>query len=460
VKKLLVCLILFLIAIPLWTQDQVEYPETIGDTLPGFDMEEEEKEEEPKPVKKRVALKNRTVELSVANVNFDFANDFLTAADFFNSPFYLLKNIKNIIEDPVLVYKDPVKINLNDFFDGFNFYFGTEIKPISLNFNRKDRWGFGLDIAHIKVEGNLSLAENILTFTQTDQEKSGVGGAVFVDMGIPVFFHLSKLKVKLRPSLYIPLVYTEPNISYIGREGAALKYNYNMRVYSLVGMEDLLDGGIDPAVQDLQNNYWGILRENVGYDFRLGLEYPCDRKLDIGLDFVNIPVPYAAATLNHYMQMQGSASLEIDEIDASTIRDNKDFWKNIYKYEIDDLVTGYNADGIKIYRPFTMLLYGNYRPFGTPTLTLIPSLGFSINYFYVKPFNMEGGLSIRYDLANIIILTFGVNHNEHKWINSIDFALNLRAIEVDLGLAFKGYTFTQSWDGAGLGVNFGIKMGW
>jgi hypothetical protein len=456
-------LILFLIAIPLWSQDQDGYFEPADnafteDVFTGFDMEEEEPE--PEPIKKRFAFTHRTVELSLANVSFDFANDFLTAANFFNSPFYLLTNIKDIIADPILVYKDPIKINLNDFFDGFNFYFGTEIKPLSLNFNRKDKWGFGLDIAHIKVEGNLSLAENILTFAKNDQEKSGMGGAVFVDMGIPVFFHVNKLKVKIRPSLYIPLAYTEPNISYVRREGSELKFNYNMRVYSLVDMGDLLDGDIDPAVQDLQNNYWGVLRENVGYDFRLGFEYPWDRKLDIGLDFVNIPVPFAAASLFHYTQMRGSASFKIDEIDASTIKDDKDFWKKVYNYDADDPVTGYNADGIKIYRPFTMLLYANYRPFGSYTLTLIPSLGFSINFFYVKPFNMEGGLSIRYDLANIIILTLGVNHNEHKWINSIDFAFNLRAVELDLGLALKGYTFIQSWDGAGLGVNFGIKMGW
>jgi hypothetical protein len=458
VKKLPVCLILFLITIPLWTQDQDGYPETIGDTFPEFEMEEEEPE--PEPIKKRIAFKNRTVELSIANFSFDFANDFLTAADFFNSPFYLLKNIKDIIEDPVLVYKDPVKININDFFDGFNFYFGTHIKPLSLNFNRKDKWGFGLDIAHIKVDGNLSLAENILTFTKTEEEKSGVGGAVFVEMGIPVFFHLSKLKVKIRPSLYIPLVYTEPNISYVSREGTELKFNYNMYVYSLIDMGGLLDDGIDPVVQDLQNSYWGILRENMGYDFRLGLEYPWNRWLDIGLDFVNIPVPFAAATLNHYMQIQGSASFELSEIDVSTIMDDDNFLDKIYNFESKDPVTGYNADGIKIYRPFTMLLYANYRPFGSYTLTLIPSLGFSINYFYLKPFNMEGGLSIRYDLANIIILTLGVNHNERKWINSIDFALNLRALELDLGLALKGLTFIQSWHGAGLGVNFGIKLGW
>jgi hypothetical protein len=462
VKKLPVYLILFLCTIPLWAQDQFEYFETGIVVYPEFGMEEdaEEPEPEPEPIKEKFRLKNRTVELSIAGFNFNFANDFITAADVFRSPYYILENIRDIIDDPILLYNDPIKINLNDFFDGFKFQFGTEIKPLSINFNRSDRWGFGLDIGHIKAEGNQALAENILTLNSTDQERSGVGGAIFVDVGIPVFFHIKKLKVKIRPSVYVPLVYTEPEISYVIREGTEFKYTYNMHVYSLVDFGGLQDGDTDPMVQGLQDNYWSILRENMGYDFCLGLEYPLNRQLDIGFNAVNIPVPYAAATLNHYMQVQGSMSFELHEIDVSTIKDDEGFWEKIYKFEFGDFTTGYDEEGKKIYRPFKLLFYANYRPFGTRTLTLIPSLGFSINYFYSQPAAVEGGLGIRFDLANIIITTFGVNYNDRRWKNSIDFALNLRAFEIDLGLSFEGINFIQSWQGAGLCVNFGLKLGW
>jgi hypothetical protein len=452
-------LILFLFAMPLWAQDYPEYSEVgAGDLFTVFDMEEEE--EELAPIKEKFRFKNRTVELSVANFGFDFTNDFITAADFFNSPFYLLRNIKDIIDDPVLVYKDPVKINLNNFFDGFNFNFGTHIKPLSLNFNRKDIWGFGLDIAHIKVEGNLSLAENILSFSKAGQNKFGAGGAVFVELGIPVFFHANEFKVKIRPSAYIPLVYTEPKISYVGREGTKQKYNYNMRVYSLVDMEGLMDDGIDPVVKDLQNDYQGILKNNMGYDFGLSLEYPWDRWLDLGVDIVHIPVPFATASLNHYMQIKGSASVDIEEIDINAVMNNDDYINDIYSYELGDLVTGFDSSGKKIYRPFKMLFYANYRPLRSQTLSLIPSLGFSINHLYMKPASMEGGLSARFDFANIFIATLGINHNDHKWKNSVDLALNLRAFELDLGLVVEGITLKQSWQVPGLGANFGIKLGW
>jgi hypothetical protein len=447
-------LILFLFAVPVWAQEQPERFETAtAEVSAEFDMEEMELP----PIKEKFRFKNRTVELSVANISFDFANNFITAADVFNSPFFLLKNIKDIIADPVLIYRDPVEINLDNFFNGFKLNFGAEIKPLSLNFNYKDRWGIGLDIAHIKVEGNQSFAGDVFAFNKIEKEKSGVGGAVFVDVGIPVFFHINKFKIKIRPSAYVPLVYTEPNISFASREGTKLKINYNMYVYSLVDMGGLQDDGVDPLIQDLQDNYMGILKNNLGYDFRLGVEYPWYQWLDVGVDIVNIPL--SAASLNHYMQIKGSMSIEIDEIDVNTVQDH-DFWNEAYTFESDDPVTGYDSSGKKIYRPFKMLFYANYRPFNSQTLTLIPSLGFSINYFYLKPATIEGGLSVCLDLANIFITTLGVNYNDRKWKNSLDLVFNLRAFELDLGLAIEGQNFRQSWQGAGLGINFGLKLGW
>jgi hypothetical protein len=453
-KKILCFLSCLFICPLLWAQNpEINKNNTDDDNAP------------EKPAKEKFRLKNRTVELSIANISFGFSNDFISASDIINNPVYIIKNFSDIKNDPALIYKDPIEIEIDDLTKGISFNLSGAIKPFSFNFNWKDKWGFGLDIAHIEATGNVTLAGNMLAFKEAEQEKSGAGAAVFVDVGVPIFFHAGDLKIKVRPAVYLPLLYTEPSITYTAKDEMYYNINYNMYIYSPFNMKSLQDGDTAAVTQDMQDNYRNILKNNLGYDFGLSAEYPLNRHLDIGVDFVNIPVPFATAKLNHFLQLQGEAFLDTSKIDIDKIIEDEgnlpeNFWDEIAGFTFNDPVTGYNSDGKTIFRPFKMLVYANYRPFDSRILSLVPSLGFSINRLYTRPAAVEGGLGVCLDFANIFITTLGVHYNDRKWKNSIDIALNLRAFELDMGLTFQSQNFIKSWQGAGLGVNFGIKIGW
>ena len=448
---------------------------------PDYPLAGEEKAEappEPETPEKRPVLpfKNRMVELSIAGTGIEFSNNFIASTDMIKDPFYLLGNINDIIKKPGLIWKDPVVVNLDHFFDGFTFNFGASVRPLSINFNWKDQWGVGLDIAHIDITGNFSLSGNLVTFSEAEEEKFGVGGAIFVDVGVPVFFSYGDFKIKLRPAAYVPVVYTEPKVTYrfinVEKEkdgeiveGTRYEVNYDMRVYSLVSMEDM-----DALAQNMIDNARDIPKNNMGYDFKLNVEYPWRYDVDIGVDIVNIPVPFAAARLYHYMHLNGSVWADLSELDVLDLvekdedgntKDLDALRGTVYDYP-DDFSPEYkiNTEGKKIYRPFAMVFYAHYRPFEAHPLTLIPSLGFSINYLYSKVAAIEGGLSARFDASNLFITTLGINYNDRRWINSMDFILNLRAFEFDLGISFQSQKFVRSWQGAGLGVNIGLKFGW
>jgi len=457
--------------------DGANFPELTGEPA-DYPLAGEEKEAEapeapqvpqaPKE-KKKFRVKNRTWELSLANVGVDFSNNFVAASEIIKSPFYMLGHINDIVEAPGLIWQDPIVVDLDRFFNGFKFNFGASVKPLSFNFNWKDKWGFGLDIAHIDVTGNLSLSGNLVTASEAVEDKFGVGGAVFVDVGAPVFFHYRDFKIKLRPAAYVPVIYTEPKVTYTYTEianGTRFEINYDLRVYSLVSLEDM-----DSLTQNLMDGARDITK-NMGYDFGLNVEYPWSDNVDIGLDMVNIPVPFATARLYHYIHMNGSVWADTSKLNVADLIE-MDEEGNMKDIDIDDLrgkVFDYpdefapeykfNAGGKKIYRPFAMVLYANYRPFESRFLTLIPSFGFSINYLYTKVAAIEGGLTARFDTANMFITTLGVHYNDRRWKNSVDCALNLRAFELDLGLSFSSQDFVRSWQGAGLGVNFGLKFGW
>ena len=422
--------------------------------------------------KKKFRVKNRIFELSLFNLNnAGFANNFLAYSNIMRDPVYILKNLNDIKNDTGKLFYNPIEINIDDFISGFKLDFGMAIEPLSLNYNHKDKWGFGLDIGHIDMEGNISLSDKIMTLSEATDEKFGIGAAVFVDFGIPIFFHVNELKIKLRPSVYLPVVYTKPGITYTHKEivnpvtgarGTYISADYSMRIYSAIDFGTDEDGNADlGAINFETGDIQSILRNNLGYDLGLGAEYPLYPWLDLGVDIVNLPIPFLGARLNHYLLFEGSAYFDSSYLDISDLIDGNSIPDDAFSYpEEFNAELRYNEDGEVLLRPFKMLFYAHYRPFDTRYLTITPVMGFSINQLYPKVGAFEGGFSVCFDSANLSILTLGWHYMDRKFKNSIDYTFNLRFFALNLGLIFQSQNFVKSWQGAGLGINFGLKLGW
>jgi hypothetical protein len=468
VKKLPIFLILFFASLAVWAvedgpvETEGDAPET--EAVPGG----EEETPPPPPKRKEFRLKNRAFEIGVANFQVGFANDFAAADDFITRTalFDFFKNGE--------IFREEVEIDINKFLDGFRFDFGLNIRPFFFNINVKDRWGFGLDVARIETAGNFGLSENLLGLKQAKNDTStGAGAAVFVDVGIPIFFHINEFKIKFRPSVFVPLAYVPPGgITYsyersvtvkdgVSISGVKLTVKYDLGIYTPIPLEELLEGGESPdplAMGQALLDKW----KGFGYDFNLGVEYPYDDRLDLGLNLTGIP--FIPANLGYRMGMTGEAWADTSKIDIYELlkedADMEKLLKDAYGYP-EDMKLVYEEKDMKVLRPFKMVAYADWRPFETRLLSLIPSLGFAVNPLYVQPGSIEGGLSIRLDLGNIFTATFGINYNDRKWKNSIDCTLlNLYILQIDLGLVFQSQDFVESWRGAGFALNFGFKFGW
>ena len=429
-------------------------------------------------------IKNRAFELSIANIsNFGLSNNFLSARDYIRGPFSLLFNLGNIMSDWTNIFNDNVivvhnpdgsifldlgRLSIDPIFnDGFRLDIGGTVTPLSLNFNRKDRWGFGLDIGRVEVTGNLSLPENMLSLFEKRDTTFGVGAAAFIDFGIPTFFHVRDFRITFRPAAYLPVMYTIPAIRFVhsesvnsvtGARGSRISVDYDMRIFTPVRIMDD-DGNI--AINNI-NDISSLLRGNLGFDIGIGAEYSLFSWLDLGVNIVNLP--FLGARLNHYLSFSGSAFIDTSYIDLNDLIGGGNLPDGAFSIPDADsiaITSGFNSNGEVLRRPFKMLFYANYRPFDRQILTVTPVLGFSINRLYPTPAAFEGGLNMRLDLANIFAFTFGMNYMDRKWINSFDFTLiNLRLLQIDLGFAFQSPDFVRSWRGAGFGFNFALKMGW
>jgi hypothetical protein len=370
-------------------------------------------------------IKERTIEIGL-NAKAGFSNDFLSVKDFFQETFVLdLDNIQN-----------GLRINFDA--NAFPFYF---------NYNNKNNWGFGLSI-NADVYGILGLSGKMLSFSNAVDNKSDISAAVFAEVGVPVSFPLRKLKIKIKPTVFLPVIYAVSDISYTfssDNSGTVLNLAYDVNVYSAFSLE----------------NYSGITA-SPGVDFQLGIEYPLSDALglnnkfffldfDIGLDIINIPV--LKSSMRDYMKISGNIGSD------KPIIFGPDMGGMEYLFAFNS-ETKYGEEERKVRRPFKTLVWANWRPFGIRLLTISPEIGFVINPLYNQLFSMEAGLKARLDISNLFIATFGMGYYDRFWKNSLDLALNLRAFELKIGADLRSQEYAKSWTGSGFGVNAGLKFGW
>jgi hypothetical protein len=384
----------------------------------------------------RSGIQDRIVEFGIVDFEASFANNFLTGEQF---------------------SQETLVIDLDELENGLRLNFGTSVSPLYFNYNNMKGWGFGI-FSGLEATGFFDLSGNMLSLseTTTDNERSSIGGAVIVEAGAHAYFTLNKFKVKVKPSLYLPLLYIEPEHSYMSytNSGNSFGLSYNMRMYSFLDLANFESDNLQSDPENIMSQ----VTTSPGFDLSAGFEFPLTRALglsgfwkifdfDIGADAYHIPV--IPAIMKDYMQLAGrignGGSLDITNPDNLVDIDEPDFSKG------QALVT----------RPFKLVAWLNWRPiFGSYLLSIKPSFGFSINPIYAEPFSMEGGLDVTLDLFNFLVVTAGVSYEDRLWRESLDLAINLRAIELDVGIDIRSQNFADSWNAGGLGARVSLKFGW
>jgi len=376
-------------------------------------------------------IPGRSFEIGIAQTNLHFSNDFLTLSD---------------------IFQETAVIDIDRLQNGLNMDLNLGITPFYLSFNSKGNWGFGLSFG-LSASGILGFNGDMLTFKETGDAKSNISGAAFVDANVSAFFHIMKLKVKVAPSVFYPLASVRGDVSYTNQPASSgnetfFNINYDLSVYTPFSLEN----GFGSF--DISN-----LNGTPGVDINFGLEFPLAeaiglskkiRFLDfkLGVDVYNLPL--IPGQLDNKMNVKGMIGSE-NSFNIFDIFSNDEL--------IGDPEIGYSSEKISVLRPFKVMIWADWKPFG-PWLRFIPTVGFSVNDSYSEISSFEYGLKARLDLFNVLIATFGVGYYERLWTNSLDIAFNLRLFEVNVGINMSSPDIEKCWLGSGLGVNFGLKFGW
>ena len=428
-KKLFIFLLAILCILPAWAETEIAG--YIDENIGLYHVED---------TRTPVRLKNRGFEIALLSTvessqNLSVSNSFFTGMD--------------------LLQKTAV-IDFRDLDKGLQAELGVNLTIAAININWKDKWGFGFDLGNITAYANIDIPKKLLQFQQTKKEYFGVGGAAYFDIGLPIFFHILKLKMKLRPAAYIPIAYAEPNISYTFTEkgnGLYMGLAYDLYVYSVLDMENILGSDSFDFMALL-----GLLNTTtIGFDFNIGFEFPVIPQLDVGVNILNIPVK--PSQIKHYMRLTGEAYVDTSKIDIMEMMNGGEMPDDIYSFP-DNFDIVYGTSEKSVIRPIKFIVHTNYRPFKHPMLTLIPNVGMSLNSMYAEPVSLEAGLKLRLDFANMFVTTFGINYEDRVWKNTMLLTLNLRIFQIDVGIGIGSQDFKKSFRIAGASANIGFKFGW
>ena len=375
------------------------------------------------PSKKSLAFSEdflRKFEIGFFNINFTFSNDFLSLKD---------------------VFQETIILDIDNFSKSFRVNLGIGIIPIYFNVSMGD-WGFGLSTG-VEATGLLNLSGKLLTFSSAVNDKSYVSGAIFASAGVNGFFNIDKFRVTVKPVLFYTLAYLKPGISYTfdPDSGNILNLAYDMQLYTAFPV----DSSGSPTGSGLS--------AAPGIDFSFGVEYALSKEFDVGLNLINIPV--VPSVMNDYLQFKGLVGSDepIDPLNGG-INSLLSSFDNFDSKPIS------GTGSLEVERPFRLTAWVNWRVFGTPFLTLTPAVGFSISRLYSDEFSMEFGVNSCLNLENLFFVSAGTKYEDRLWINGVDFAINLKIFEFNIGVDVRSQDFIKSWTGGGIGLNMGFKFGW
>ncbi|MDR2095016.1 MAG: hypothetical protein LBP76_05805 [Treponema sp.] len=425
-KKLLAVIMLLSCAVSLWSQEIAE--------------------PKKQPKKRNPDRPLRYVEFGL-DMDAGLANNVFGFGDIFNAERTLTVDFKKLASSINDINAD-IAGKIDVF---FNVNFGEEF---GIGFHG------GVDVL---IYGDIS--EEILEFL-ADGNKGNIegalaaGGSIFWDNGINMYTKFEKLKVRLSPSLFVPLVYMPKptaKISIHTENPLSVNLELDARIYTPLSIvaENLMElsGNDTTASRQVNSNE---LSDAYGFDMSVDAEYELFPFLDVGGSISHIPL--YPARLSHSIKTTYSYSSG----DFNDILD--DLIKNDFELPDSGEVKMERKDNesFKVYRPLRFNIFADYKPQSIQSnllgLTVRPNLGLSFLTVY-DTVCFNAGLEAQLRFMRLLYLKLGMAYHERIWRNYLNFALNLRVIELDLGVGIQSQNFLKSFQLNGLNAVAGFRMG-
>jgi hypothetical protein len=226
-------------------------------------------------------------------------------------------------------------------------------------------------------------------------------------------------------------------------------------VYSPIALKQFLDTSDSSGPSgSFEIDPWAIL-DARGFDFSLTAEYELLPALDLGGSVSHIPL--MPASLNHRMHNRMAYSFNSGDASILDMIDEDFDFDSVFTEESAETVYDDNA-AYRVFRPLSFDVYVQYKPLKTKSIILKPNFGFSVLTVYEKTcfnFGLEGKL----DWKNFVSLTLRSGLRERFWRHEAAIMLNLRVVELNIGVGIQSQGFKDSFKIKGAEIAAGLRLG-
>lgn len=353
------------------------------------------------------------------------------------------------------IFKKTVVIDFNKIVDDigdnglkFNADFGYN-SFINLNFPETIRGGlfFNVDSSSYSCVPT-SLFELVASGNELDRQYKDsfdVRTDVTAELGGYYTRKIGPVLATFRPAYFMPLLYIDDSsIEYslkmekLGK--TTITGKTNVSVYTPFSTKDL-EKGVSAA------DILGGAFTSGGLDLGLGAEYPLMSALTLGATLKSVPI--VPARLGYSSTYSSNLTMNVDNL--------------LMNYNDKPIATStdssavYTDDGTEyVLRPFKFGVNAAYKPFASGIIAVMPDVALAVR----KGVYVDFGLKGRLNLKNVWILTLGTGIEDLVWRQSVTSTLNLRIVQFDLSVGSQSQDFLKSFQGAGLYISLGSRIGY
>ena len=294
--------------------------------------------------------------------------------------------------------------------------------------------GFSKDLFDYIGHGN-SLYETISISQKANLD-------VFVYEEIAVGFKIKDFKIVAKPCFFIPVVHagsSNGTLTMKNLEDGTFDVNYSsdIEIYSAVDTNDKFKG----------------FKAGLGFDFAAAVSYPLFDFLELT---GNARVPIVPGTLNY--KTVRTTTLNFNTSVDRIINGDKG------THDFDSKASDTETVSYKINRPLKFGLSADFTPFGK-WLWFRGGAGMGFRHPFTDDkdsfeFFPEYYLGATLDVFNILKTTISSQYYEQLFIHQVEVSLNVRLLELSVGINAQASDFVRSCSGGGVGALVAVKLGY
>jgi len=338
-------------------------------------------------------------------------------------------------------------------------------------------FGFGLNLPKVStgvfagfdVSASTTIGKGLFEFLGYGNElyedinvDADVSADIFATVRVPVSIDIRRINFRVEPTVFIPVVHAgveNANFKIQNNENAEFIVNgeANLNLFTLISYDSLLDerGQFSVSSQSISEMVTAAFGNGcLGFDMSGSFNY---RFSDILMLTSNCRIPIVPGKLEWRTPVKCSVDYKTS---ATEMMGSEGV--TAPQVTMDKIASVY--DPYRLNRPLKMNAGVRYSPFETEWIVLNGMAGFGIkhpfsSYSGEAKFYPEYDLSATLSLASLLKLKLSASYIDQIFMNQAVIGLNVRIVEVNLGISSQSTSLASVFKGCGMGAFVNLAIG-